>query len=112
MADIEKIVIPHVKEGHKENYNAAIQELKEKTKEMEEKLDILSHLLLDEIEADEKPKKVPERMEYNPDRCFWEGVVPLIVLITTFTLMGIQSVGEKVVETKPEYPANFAGFRR
>ena len=89
-----------------------IQELKEKTKELEEKLDILSHLLLDEIEKDAKPKKVPERVEYNPERCFWEGVVPLIVLGITFALMGLQSVGEKGAEPEPEYPVNFTEFRR
>ena len=112
MVEVEKVVLPRVKEDHKENYNEVIQELKEKTKELEEKLDILSHLLLDEIEKDEKPEEVPERVEYNPERCFWEGVVPLIVLGITFALMGLQSVGEKVEEPKPENPVNFTEFRR
>tara|TARA_B100000963_G_C22605663_1_gene662374 strand:- start:161 stop:499 length:339 start_codon:yes stop_codon:yes gene_type:complete len=112
MVEVEKVVLPRVKEDHKENYSAVIQELKEKTKELEEKLDILSHLLLDEIEKDEKPKEVSERAEYSPERCFWEGVVPLIVLGITFALMGLQSVGEKGAGPEPEYPVNFTEFRR
>ena len=113
MVEAEKLTLPPVTD-HRENYNAVIQELKDKTKELEEKLDILSQLLLDEIEKDAKPKKVPvpERVEYNPERCFWEGVVPLIVLVVSFTLMRLQSVGEGGVEPEAEYPMNYTEFRR
>ena len=113
MVEAEKLTMPPVTD-HKENYNAVIQELKDKTKELEEKLDILSQLLLDEIEKDAKPKEVPvpERVEDNPYRCPWENVVPLVTLVVTFALMGLQSVGERGVEPEPEYPMNYTEFRR
>ena len=99
---------------HKEDYSKVIRELKDKTEELERKLDLLSQILHDEIEKDAKPKKVPvpERVEYNPERCFWEGVVPLIVLVVSFTLMRLQSVGERGVEPEAEYPMNYSEFRR
>ena len=42
MVEVEKLTLPPVTD-HRENYNAVIQELKEKTKELEVKLDILSN---------------------------------------------------------------------
>ena len=88
MVGVETTFAPPPAKDQRENYNAVIQELKDKTEELEGKLDLLSQILLDEIEVGTKlKKKVPitERVEDKPNRCFWDNVVPLVTLIVTLS---------------------------
>jgi hypothetical protein len=92
---------------HKEDYSKVIQELKDKTEELERKLDLLSQILHDEIEG-----RGAKWAEDKPNRCFWDNVVPLVMLVVTVALMSLRDAGGKEIEPEPGYPMNYTEFRR